>query len=210
MLSEYKKVNSIRLLPMSKDEIFTYSSVENFLNYIKTKRNGTYFFRKRTIVLNDGDTALVLFQMSGQLVGAAIMVSQKIEDSIDEQGLTYNGYYTFDSIITFDEPITKEEFKVAVPTFNSFGQSAQKIDMEYIEDVCLLINRKTLSAKTKTRSINTPEHPITIKQVAGKIIYECGNCNCEYDIAPRCPECGQLVTSYDELMQIEKYRKMIN
>ncbi len=43
-------------------------------------------------------------------------------------------------------------------------------------------------------SINDPIPPAKIRQIPGQgTIYKCGRCGADYKMAPRCPECGQLV-----------------
>ncbi len=62
------------------------------------------------------------------------------------------------------------------------------------------INTYTVSAKNNSTPLNAQVRNINVKISPSDIIYEgssiyfiCGRCNHRYKMAPRCPECGQLV-----------------
>lgn len=120
-------ISEIRLLPMSTQVFNSMDEVSEFLLHDMPLRGGTYYYKTSKMVI-EKDT-FVLFQYAGLLVGSAICICNvDLPEDFSLDGESYNGYYQFDisTIVLFDNPITKEQFKTIDFDFKGFNQSHQK------------------------------------------------------------------------------------
>lgn len=162
----YYNVDEIRLLPMSKDEFKTIEDVKAFVSGSLVK-NGIYRYKRHSIITKYN--VLVLFQYGGELIASAIMIDQEPQ-RININGHSYNGYYEFNksTFKLFENGIKLKEIKDIDNNFKSFNQSAQIIDLSYLNSIILLIDYKC----TTDININEIEDARLVADVS--IIYEAG------------------------------------
>lgn len=130
-----KTKNSVRIIPMSlENEEFVGKTVEQvqnefFLETLPIKESGWYYYDKSGLNSVQGD--LLLFQMDNSIIASAIY---KDTISFDKRANAENGgvisVYT-DSIKIF-KPITKEELKTYIKSFNGFTQTKQIFDIDKV------------------------------------------------------------------------------
>ena len=122
-------ISEIRFLPMGKTVFCKYEEAANFLANTMPNRGGTYYYQASK--MNCAESAFVLFQYDGELIGYAIYYNTvEFEHPIlMDDGNSYNGYYQFDpeSIYLLKKPILTTEYKEIDQSFKKFGQGARKL-----------------------------------------------------------------------------------
>lgn len=135
MFKNYQ-IKRIQLLPMSDREddngFADEEEVREFLDSELAENDGIYGYNERGIDLEDTD-ALILFQFHNNVIGYAIYQTRNREEK-------YYKFYT-DSIYN-TEKITADELSKAVPDFTHFSRVKQIIDMQYLDAIFLLLEKK--------------------------------------------------------------------
>lgn len=132
-------ITAIRILPSDKETFPTEASFKAFIEKTMLERGGYYYF-PRTIMRCPND-ALILFQYGGMIRAIGILIGAEKRDVVDERGVSYSGYYKFDTntVRYLVKPIDKNVLKSIYPLFISFNQSKQKIPIEYLDALIELI-----------------------------------------------------------------------
>lgn len=131
------KIKQIRILPTSEDDI-DFNTQELMENYFLNKLSKDGKFHVYSFQVKKPEDTLILFQYHNSIVACGIM-EDKLEMIMDG----YNGCYFFDeeSIKLLKTPITKEELKKEDIGFERFGNTSQKIDMDYFKKINELIKK---------------------------------------------------------------------
>lgn len=102
-------------------------------------------YRRHRMVDPSGES-LVLFQMKGKILGAAILLGiepyqiPEVHDDVE-----YKGRYVFDpDSIRMVHPIGLEEFREAVPEIKLFNQGFQTIPPQRHESLLKLLSSRSL------------------------------------------------------------------
>lgn len=128
-----ERTSNLRLLPMGKVEFKTYEEVMDFLLNGLKRRNGKYYYRRKSMA--NEDKIKIAFQYGGKIVATADLLGQS-EEGLVENDVQYNGFYIFDmsSMKACNPAIDAEQIRTIVPDFKGFNQSTQ-----YLPDECLVL-----------------------------------------------------------------------
>lgn len=135
MFEKYK-IKRIQLLPMSDREddngFENENEVRDFLDRELAENDGIYGYNERGIDLEDTD-ALILFQFQNNIVGYGVYQTRNREEK----------YYKFYADTIYNtEKITADELGKIIPEFTHFSRVKQIIDMQYIDEISLLLQKK--------------------------------------------------------------------
>ena len=135
----FENIVDIRILPNDKGVFPREEDFEAFVKYEMVKRGGYYYFPN--LMMHSGPNTLVLFQYDGKIRAYGILKMAVKEESFDEDGTRYAGYYLFDAktLHYLKTPINDFELKKVWPDFKMFCQTKQRIPLKYLDDlICLL------------------------------------------------------------------------
>ena len=137
-------INSIRILPNSKS---TFPSVNDFRVFVEktmVERGGYYYFPG--LMMKCPDNTLILFQYDGEIQAYGILIDKRKENSLDEKGNMYAGYYRFDvnNLRYLNNSVTADDIKKIYPDFAGFSHIKHQIPMTYVNDIVKLLENKML------------------------------------------------------------------
>lgn len=160
---ENYKIKRIQLLPMSDREYDNgfedENEVRDFLDRELAENDGIYGYNKRGIDLEDTD-ALILFQFRNNIVGYGVYQTRNREEK----------YYKFYADTIYNtEKITADELGKIIPKFTHFSRVKQIIDMQYIDEILLLLQKKKNTFYRNRNTDNKTERRKNTKPFASKI-----------------------------------------
>lgn len=160
---ENYKIKRIQLLPMSDREddngFEDENEVRDFLDRELAENDGIYGYNKRGIDLEDTD-ALILFQFRNNIVGYGVYQTRNREEK----------YYKFYADTIYNtEKITADELGKIIPKFTHFSRVKQIIDMQYIDEILLLLQKKKNTFYRNRNTDNKTERRKNTKPFASKI-----------------------------------------
>lgn len=126
-----------------------------------------------------------------------------IKDALHNDDLSSIGCIILNKFKFFEKSVLLSELDIP---FQNNIVSGKSITEEESNKIINALNKINVI----THNINTPLPPRSMYVKDEVEFMICGNCDYHFSVACRCPECGQLATNYDELMLIEKYKKIIN
>ena len=134
-------IASIRILPNSKSTFPTEEDFKNFIEKTVVNRGGYYYFPG--VMMNCPDQTLILFQYDGKIRAYGVLIDKSKELAHDEQGVSYAGYYRFDikQLHYLETPIDRKMLTKVYPDFKGFSQAKQVIPLEYIDNLCTIIDK---------------------------------------------------------------------
>lgn len=142
-----KKVEEIRIIPMSRSDEFDNQTIEEvqqqyFLNDLVYRQDCKYYYRKSGI--NSIKGSLILFQYDNKIIASAQLKSIEKYDEIQSgQYGEYRGAIAFyDETIQVFTPIEVDELKSIDPKFKKFSQTKQFIDVNNLKQIIDLLNYK--------------------------------------------------------------------
>lgn len=139
-----KGISEIRLIPMSKELEFANKSIDTvqqefFINDLKKREECLYFFRSSGI--NCNENTLLLFQYDNMIIASA-KLKGIIKYKTPYDGV-YNGALLLErSSIKVFQPITLKEIINIDHSFKRFSQAKQSFNIECLDDLLNLINKK--------------------------------------------------------------------
>lgn len=142
-----KKVEEIRIIPMSRSDEFDNQTIEEvqqqyFLNDLVYRQDCKYYYRKSGI--NSIKGSLILFQYDNKIIASAQLKNiEKYDEIQGGQYGEYRGAITFyDETIQVFTPIEVDELKSIDLNFKKFSQTKQFIDVNNLKQIIELLKGK--------------------------------------------------------------------